>query len=145
MKLEPLEPLNLEDVEGMLADLNWSHKNFGGFIHSRPPDVNFHASFWLQKFNQIDWLVGASYPVVRVPDSRELREFINRQNLRRGNILMIYVEQSGFVNLRIVASYPAANLSSKELNFLFLGLFLDGKQIGEEILGRFGGEWKVDE
>ena len=134
--------MSIEQLSSMLGELGWGAENTGSYVRCHPGDTLFHAAFFILEVKGIEWVTGQAFPIVGVPDSLELRKFVNNLRLSSGVLLLIQDAGSGLVDIILSASFPSRNLEADELNFLFYGIFTDGIEVGEEIIGRFGGIWK---
>lgn len=134
--------MSIEQLSAMLGELGWGAQNMGSYVTCHPGDTLFHGAFFILDVRGTEWVTGQAFPVVGVPDSLELRKFVNNARLGSGVLLHIQDEGSGLVSVILSAKFPSRNLEADELNFLFYGIFSGGIEVGEEIIGRFGGIWK---
>lgn len=134
--------MSMEQLGSMLGELGWGPQNMGSYLTCHPGDTLFHGAFFIVDMKGIDWVVGQAYPIVGVPDSLDLRKFVNNRRLSSGVLLQIQDAGPGLVDIILSAKFPSRNLEADELNLLFYGIFGDGIDIGDEIIGRFGGAWK---
>lgn len=142
IEMNEANEVTIDALNLMLANLGWAPEDNGSFVRCHPSDTQFHGAFWFEKYGFLQWVRGKVFPVSGVPDSTSLRRFLNDERLHAGVLFEIEPSEAGMVEIHFSASFPARNLEEIELDYLFRGLFTSGIELGEEILGRFGGNWR---
>jgi hypothetical protein len=145
MLKQNLPPFDLAVLGRIIRNLGWDHAQNTGFVSCRIDGFQFHAALWLTDKSGDSWVFSSTFPAKEVPDSAELRKFLNEVRLPRGSQVRVDDSGGGLVQINTFGSIPSVYLSEQELRIFLASLFLDGKYLGEEVLGRFGGKWRDEE